>query len=358
MSTPPATPEEYQDWLYDMSRNAARIMLVDLEHSAGTVTLGSLPWLSDTWVPYDDFFVRPPEIVSALDAFDSVGDIVAINPDTSVDWQSLDFRGYPCRWYFGDVEWPKQGFRQIASTIIDGCHSVAERQFKFTLRDGGHHLRRTFVSTASTQTLAADAAISWLLTQAGLPAATYTNVDATRKAYSVEIDVDERSRLDAMLRAVARSINAHVRVTQSGAVDIFRPELFVTPSIHVTEDLIAFDGFEVVDVEPAYKRVRVVLADGTSVTDTTGADTGTLDEEARIETLLTVTAEANAMLAEHKTHFATTHPVWRAPVYDHAHLIDVGDPIYVVHERLIAIGVAKRIRRTPMSPFTSVEVRV
>ena len=353
--------DEYTEWLFDSTRNPYRTLLIELEHSAGTVYLSSLPWLDVSVLPsqpYDNWLIAEPDIEDNLVSFAGIGDVDAINPMDEEDWLSYTWRGYPCRWYFGDVGWVRGDFRQIASTLIDGIRLLDARQFRFDLMDAGQHLHRRFASAAAYTNISAKSSVKDVLEQSGLPNATYYNVEQSLRDYRVNVDVDEDTYLDEILRTITDSIGAYIRLSQAGKVEVFIPDTTGTPEITLTDDDIAHGQIQLVDTTRVYKTVRLKLADGSTVEDDTNSPTGELDEVLEIDTLLYRTEDITPALAYYVNYYSVKHFVYQLGVLNYTNLIQKGDFLGVDSEELVKQGVVNRVRRAPLSAFSTVEITV
>ena len=359
------TKEEFIEWLYNTKRGPYRIVLVELDHSSGTIYLASESWISDTLIEYDGALLSRFVIEDSLDNFLGVGDLDAVNMDEFVNWLSLKFRGYEARWFLGDIEWPKSDFRRIATVTQDGCRYLKENQYRFGLTDNGQSLKRTFVTANTTQSGTLKVVSDYIMTQAGLPAITYINIDTIVNAdasvgrnFAVSADFTATSIVSTELKKLAASVGAYIRVAQGGGVEMFIPEIPAIPDITLTEDDISYAGMRITEVTPSYKTVNLEMYDGTIRTDATLADTGDLDEAITINTNLTNVVQADTMLAEFVITYGLSRSIWRLPTHDIASVIEVGGPLKIEHPDLIAVGIVDRIQRTPLSSFSNVEVLV
>lgn len=357
------TAAEEELWLLDTRRNPYRALLIELDHSAGTVYLASQSWLSDSFIAYDDCMTSDPEIRDDLYNFLGVGDVDAINRDDSVSWISYNWRGYPCRWYFGDTSWPKSKFRQIASTLIDGCRVVDGRVHRFDLMDGGQHLKRKFLLAERTNINSAKSTIAEIMTDAGLPAVTFINVPDETRDFRIRIEMTTDSVLENVLRKIIDSLGAFMRVNQTGGVEIFVPEKPTTPDITLVEDDIAYGGIKMVEAIPAYKKVTILYSDGTGLSGTTTANTGELNEEKRIDTVLrsdfsTGVTGAETLRDERVAYHSNPHFVYEVPVFDRAGLLEKGSYVGVDHPELTGVGLITSIKRSPLAFFSQVEIEI
>ena len=127
---------EYKEWLLNPDNNDFRTMLLELVHSAGKVYLSTLPYMTKDGTPYDSWLVSFPVIEEFLYTNTTVGDFTAINtfdPDT---WQSLNFTGKECNFFFGDIRWEREQFHPVASAVISSV-TRDDFEFSFDLVDRG-----------------------------------------------------------------------------------------------------------------------------------------------------------------------------------------------------------------------------
>lgn len=326
--------------------------------NTNTIYLASQPWIDPlTSQVYDDWLLSYPEIEDRLDDFSGIGDVDATDP-LDQGWLNYNFRGYPCRWYYGDVAWFKEDFRQVASTLIDRIRRVDARHYRFDLMDAGQQLRRTFAPADRHTTISAKSTIEAMMSDAGYTQVTFRNVDYFLRDYKVDADITTDTLIVDLLREIAASIGAYVRITQAGVIEVFIPDTDGDPEWTLTDDDIAEGTVRLVDSTPIYGTVRIKLPDGSSVEDTTGVATGDLSEIHAIDTLLYQTAEYTEILDHYVEYFSVKHFVWEMGVFDFANLLQVGDYIAVDSEELTARGVVKRMRRSPMAAYTLLELEV
>lgn len=352
------TQAEFTDWLLDTSRNNYRALLIDIEHVSGVVRLGSLPYQSEFYEAHDEWLIGQPVIANSLEDFLGAGDIDAVNLDPDVDWLSLQFRGQYCRWYYGDVEWSKSDFVPVAIAIVDNCRNITENQYRFDLFDAGQFLTQEFIiaSQATTRTETVESAFTFITTEAQISNVTYVNVDASYKAFSVTYSINENTLLDDILTQLATSIGAYLRVTPLGVVEVVRPDYGDVNALQITEDSIADTGVEIIDTIPPYRRVTVKRHDGSIVSLPTNSDTGVLNETLTIETLLNNATDATTLLNEKVTFHSVGHDVWRVPIHDKGHQVQVGDAVDLSHYQVTGTGVVFEMRRSPMEDFSDIEV--
>ncbi|MCP5006161.1 MAG: hypothetical protein GY941_19805 [Planctomycetes bacterium] len=348
----------YQEWLLDTREANNRILLVEIDHSAGTMYLASQPWLSETNQAYDDWLTSEPQIEDSLEDFLSVGDIDIVNPDTSLDLLSYNWRGHECRWYYGSMEWEKADFKNIATVVIDGCRKVDGREFRFDLLDNGQALRKTWRTSDHTYTSSARTTMNAIMVEAGEPAITYTNVPESTRSWSIYFEATSDSILADILKSITRSIGAWMRIRQDGSFEVFIPDRTLDPVIVLTDDDIVFGSVNMVDIIHPYKTAVVVMEDGTEKSESTTASTGVIDERHVWNTILDDGTKAQVLVDEHKVYYATAHPIWEMAVIDIADEIQVGDHIGIDHTELVNDGIVSRIKRSPLSAYTLIEVTV
>lgn len=134
------TPE-FITWLTNPLFDANRTVLIEAEHSNGTVYLSTLPYLSESGIAYDAWLLEEPVFEEALDAHAGVGDFIVINHSNPDDWQGWAWVGCECRFYFGDVAWPRAAFEPIARTLIEDVRRDGLR-FVFDVVDRGTLLEK------------------------------------------------------------------------------------------------------------------------------------------------------------------------------------------------------------------------
>lgn len=128
-------------WLTNPLFDANRTVLIEAEHSTGVVYLSTLPYLSESSIAYDALLLEEPVFEESLDAHAGIGDFVVINHSTPEVWQSFSWVGCECRFYFGDVTWPRAAFAPIARTLIEDVRRDGLR-FIFDVVDRGALLEK------------------------------------------------------------------------------------------------------------------------------------------------------------------------------------------------------------------------
>ena len=350
---------DYREWLMDVSRDPYRILLIEADHSGGTIRLASDHWISDTYEAYDGWIVSEPYLEDSLDSFLGVGDFDAINPDAAnFNWLSLQWRGYRCRWYHGDKTWPKSEFKPIATALIDGVRSVNGNVARFDLMDGGQQLNRTFLTADHQSTISAPSTIEYIMDQAGLdPVVVFQNVRDVEETFQVDISMTPDSIALTEITKLTDSMGASMRFSQAGQLEVFIPEITDSPK-DLTEDDIIASSINMVELVQPYRKVTCKLSDDTEVSASTGAVTGELDEELIFNTVLRRTVDATKFIDKKALYYATNHIIWQMKVLDVVGLLQVGDDVSINHAELMGVGIVSSIRRAPLSPFSIIEVTI
>lgn len=338
------TAAEYYDWLVDPVNNQHRLLLIELDHSDGTIYLATDAWISDSNTIYDDWLTSLPYIESSIGSAADLGDIDAVNPDLSVDWLNYSFRGRRCRWFHGDRRWLKSDFYQVATCTIQGIRCTGDRQYRFELTSDSQRYDRTFYSGADTvRTENIDAAITWILGQyTGSGPHEFINIDAGALSKSVTYNVTESSVMIDLLRLIAKGIDASVRITQTGLLQFIVPDRDSAAVQTFTEDSIVHGSIKQVDVVPAYARLTVTYANDGKLTGSTGADTATLDEERTIDTALTNQSDAQALLDSLSPRYAKTQSTWSFDDVLLGQTVQPGDYVTVQHPEIAISGIVSR----------------
>lgn len=320
----------------------------------GKIYLSDFPWMSDQFIPYRDHITSEIEFEQSLDNFAGVGDFKALNLTKELDWKQLYWQGHKCTVLHGDDEWPRSKFKPIATMMIEDCRPLGGSEFIFDLMDGGQQFKRKFASEAETLTSNVAATLSYVASKSGLPEFNYYNIAPERLNYSTYIELDEESEVETVVRQIANSIGASIRINQMGGIDLFGPETGETFSI--TEDDIIADGVSVVESIPAVKRVVIEMAiSPDAVKATTNASTGELVRTETIKTALNNFDHANQILIDRVAYRSKPHSVWAADVLN-ADRIQVGARGSIDSEDITGTGIVERIVRRPMSIYSTVEI--
>ena len=352
-------PYTFADWQADGSRNEYRTILIELDHSAGTVYLATKAYLSDQHNAYDDWLIRSPVMeYSLLSLVDGIGDIDAFLPlDVPDDWENYNFRGYAVRFYSGDVTWPKSKFRLIGIATNEGCRDIGENQYRFEIVGAIQDYSRTYASADSTQTNTVQTVINWITGQAGVASATFLNMDNGELSIITTLEVTESSNMYADLKLVAGSVGAYPRVNQLGELEIFKPDTGGVPTITLSNDDIERDSISEVDYIPAYKQVILGygLSDAT-VKRPTLAKTGKLSEDIEIGTALSNLSDAEARADHESVRHAKSQRTKSMNVFNLANLMQEGMYISIDSDRLKGSGVVEGIKHELDTTRSTLEV--
>ena len=351
----------YVDWLNDESNEPYRILLIELDNAEDTVRIGSQAWLSDENLAYDNWLVGEPYIEYDLSNSIDVGDIDAINPDLSVNWLDHTWRGHRARWYFGDTRWRKSEFRLIATSAIDRVRQVEDRIYRFDLVSDDDRLRQTFYeeeeSTVESRTVGN--AIDWALShnEFGI-SREYINLGPDDLAMPLTFEVTTSTTIDELLTTIADSVGASTRITQSGSLEIIKPDTVNAPAITLNADNVATNGIRMVDTIHPVRNIRVIHSLGEELTIPTGAQTGSLNEATEFLTYLSTEADAEAFGLRKAVAYVVAQNVWEIVVVGLSAVIHVGDHIDINHPVLVGAGVVDRVRREPLSNISRIEVTI
>ncbi len=349
------TQDEYTDWLLDVRNNPYRILLVELSHVAGTVRIASRAWMSDSNLAYDPWLTEVPDTEESLTSFGGIGEVTAVNLDSSVDWLSYLWHGHPAKIKHGDERWPVNDFQQIATTVIDGCEFVGGYEYRFTLMDSGNKLDRPLVTTDTSKAHNVQAAILYIEGIIDM-SVSMVNVSSAKLGWSLAYDLTTQSTAGDVLRDIATSIGGYLRVDQIGNIEIVIPKSESVTTI--TESQISITGLDMTENISPYTTVVVIKDDDTEVSEDTGIDTGELAREIRTNTYLSSTSDAEDLRDELLTYYANTHGVWNIDLLDIVDILKVGDIVTVDHEKLNNSGMIRYINRSPLTNESIIEVVV
>ncbi len=347
------TQDEYTDWLLDVRNNPYRILLVELSHVAGTVRIASRAWMSDSNLAYDPWLTEVPDTEESLTSFGGIGEVTAVNLDSSVDWLSYLWHGHPAKIKHGDERWPVNDFQQIAITVIDGCEFVGGDEYRFTLMDSGNKLDRPLVTTDTSKAHNVQAAILYIEGIIDM-SVSMVNVSSAKLGWSLAYDLTTQSMAGDVLRDIATSIGGYLRVDQIGNIEILIPKSESVTTITESQ-ITSLDTSE--NIQP-YTTVVVVKDDGTEVRESTGADTGELAREKRVDTYLSSTSDAEDLLDELLTDYANSHNAWNVEAADIIGILKVGDIMTIEHDKLNNSGLIHYISRSYLTNESTAEAVV
>lgn len=137
------TDAQFQRWLE--STNEHRVVLVELDHSAGTVQIADQPYLapaSDQLADpvYLDVLKSAVGVSTRIDGLIEIGDITMIDDGSITHWLGYQWRGYPVRIFLGDMTWPRAEFRQVALATNAGITSYRRGQMVMSVTDSSSQL--------------------------------------------------------------------------------------------------------------------------------------------------------------------------------------------------------------------------
>ena len=358
---PPKTVAiSFVDWLNDENRDQYRVVLVELDHSEGTVRLSDIPWISRDNNIYDDWLINDTFVESTLTNFLDIGDVQAINPDLTENWEQFNWRGYKARLYYGDVTWQKSEFRQIASATIEAFRPTGDREYRWDLVSETQKYQRTFHAGEDTvETRTVEGSIEWLLSQfKGSGAYQFINVTPAELDIQLSFAVTESTTMESLIYLIADSIGASVRISQAGFLEIIIPDRDNPAPVTIDENSIV-GSLRVVDTVYPVTDVVVTYNQGENqVSAQTGAQTGVLEESVTIETALISAADAQALADKTAPLYSVVQNTWEVEAFGVNNLIQIADLSTIEHPQLSGTGVASTVRQTPLSRIGRIEVTV
>jgi len=129
---------EYEAWLYSIGES--RVLLLEMDHSDGTVYFGNLPFISKpsdskSNIIFDDVLKDSINFESRVDEFLEIGDLEIIN-DSSLNYLiDYKWKGFEIRFYLGDPLWGFDDFRNIANGIGGGISTIKRGILIFDILD-------------------------------------------------------------------------------------------------------------------------------------------------------------------------------------------------------------------------------
>ena len=129
---------DYDAWLGSL--DGVRILLVEMDHSAGTVYFGNYPYTSkpgDTNPnrPYDDTLQDAVDIETRIDGAFTLGEVAVVNDGRHDAWVGYDWRGYPIRFLMGEPGWSLDDFRLVALATNGGLDGIERGLLRFAIYD-------------------------------------------------------------------------------------------------------------------------------------------------------------------------------------------------------------------------------
>lgn len=139
------TDQQYQHWL--SLPNQPRVVLAELEHSAGFEYVASRPYISkptDT-APnriYDDLLQGALEISERIDSLIDLGALDLVDDGSITEWASRLWRGYSVVLKLGAPNWSLDDFRVIAQQINSGVISASRGKIQLGIYDSAAKLQK------------------------------------------------------------------------------------------------------------------------------------------------------------------------------------------------------------------------
>ncbi|MBB1485890.1 hypothetical protein [Oceanospirillum sediminis] len=140
------TDDQYQHWL--RQPNEPRVLLAELEHSAGKEYVANHPYISHPGdsvpnQPYNDILSGVFDITSRLDALLAVGDLQLTDDSSISHWQEYLWRGYPVVLKLGAPDWSLDDFRIIARQTNGGVQEARRGRMVLSLYDASARLDKS-----------------------------------------------------------------------------------------------------------------------------------------------------------------------------------------------------------------------
>jgi len=132
------TDQQYELWL--SQPNKPRVVLAELEHSAGTEYVASRPYISKPTdsAPnriYDDLLQGELEISTRIDSRIDLGALDLVDDGSITDWAGYLWRGYSLVLKLGDPSWSLDDFRVIARQINGGVINASRGKIQLGIYD-------------------------------------------------------------------------------------------------------------------------------------------------------------------------------------------------------------------------------
>ncbi|WP_028303472.1 hypothetical protein [Oceanospirillum maris] len=141
----PIADQQYQQWL--SQPNQPRVVLAELEHSAGTEYVSSRPYISQPTdsAPnriYDDLLQGELEISARLDSQLELGALDLVDDGSITHWVNRRWRGYTVVLKLGDPSWSLDDFRIIARQINSGILDARRGKIQLGIYDAAAQLQQ------------------------------------------------------------------------------------------------------------------------------------------------------------------------------------------------------------------------
>lgn len=139
------TDQQYQQWL--SQPNQPRVVLAELEHSAGTEYVSSRPYISkptdsDPNRIYDDLLQGELEISARLDSQLELGALDLVDDGSITHWVNRRWRGYAVVLKLGDPSWSLDDFRVIARQTNGGVIDARRGKLQLGIYDASAQLQQ------------------------------------------------------------------------------------------------------------------------------------------------------------------------------------------------------------------------
>lgn len=130
--------EDYDEW--EDSLEGTRIVLVEMQHSAGWVYFSNYPYVSYPTDaipnrPYDDILKDVIDIESRMDGDLVVGETSISHDGSNNNWIDYIWKGYQTKYYMGEPDWSRDDFRLVAIATNGGFDSIERGMMRWATLD-------------------------------------------------------------------------------------------------------------------------------------------------------------------------------------------------------------------------------
>ena len=336
------------------------MIVAELSHAEDVVRLASLPYVSNENLHYDNW-LGPTSFEYGLSDTLGVGDLRAYNLDPAGDdWAGHVWRGFRAQLYRGEPDMAVSQMTKIATAHINDFRQIGDDEFVWDVVTDAQIYNRTFHSGAdTTETRTVAGALDWLISQIDNRGSyDFLNVPAALRNKPLGFTVTESTSMIDLIAQVVRSIGADYRITHTGYLEILMPDRDSPPVRNIDISSIV-DRVEHIGSINAVNRVVVTYDQGNQrVSAPTEAETGSLDEEVVIDTLLPTAADAQALADEQAVLYSDTRKSWDVKFIDDMghNTIQPGDMISIDHPTVRGTGVVDQTKMTPPSFIDQTEV--
>ena len=346
----------YKKWMGDKSRDGKRIILMEFDHPDGTLCIASKPWMSDSGVPYYNAIINEPIFIESVKDNVSVGDI-ELRIRGELNWFEIDWRGSRCRWFYGDEDWPKSRFQRIAGATIQAARPTSDTTFQFDILGDAQMYNRTFwTGEEETKILGAYDAVNWILGQwENSGSVQFLNVSEQALATQMKFVVNNSSNMYDLIRRICISIGAFPRMTQTGYLEIIAPDMVNEAALLMNEDTILSGTLKVIETIYPVKRIKVRYDIDKEVEVSNEAETGILDEEVIIESLLANATDAMNLATIQAEKYQEIRRVWEAELMNQVNMLQLVDTCNIYYPTLTGRTLISRLHRQPLRLNNKVE---